>query len=163
MDVDVIYNQDCLEGMKSIPDESIDLIVTDPPYITTSRGCAGNSGGMLQKDINKKGMVFKHNNTPHMFLVKVQSSLMILVTAFLMKCQEMQKPTVVRTHYMCVTGLFVVLMVFLLRNLQVLLHLLQMMTLQQVRTGTSSMTVKRLFLIRLSQLQESFQRGNNHG
>ena len=38
------------------------MIVTDPPYPTTSRGSAGNSGGMLQKDINKKGKVFKHNN-----------------------------------------------------------------------------------------------------
>lgn len=27
-----IYNEDCLEGMKRIPDASIDLIVTDPPY-----------------------------------------------------------------------------------------------------------------------------------
>ena len=27
-----IYNGDCLEGMKRIPDKSIDLIVTDPPY-----------------------------------------------------------------------------------------------------------------------------------
>ena len=33
MELDVIYNQDCIEGMKSIPDESIDLIVTDPPYL----------------------------------------------------------------------------------------------------------------------------------
>lgn len=33
MELDVIYNQDCLEGMKTIPDESIDLIVTDPPYL----------------------------------------------------------------------------------------------------------------------------------
>lgn len=40
---------DCLEEMKKIKDESVDLIVTDPPYLTTSRGCAGNSGGMLQK------------------------------------------------------------------------------------------------------------------
>ena len=32
MELDVIYNQDCLEGMKLIPDDSIDLIVTDPPY-----------------------------------------------------------------------------------------------------------------------------------
>ena len=52
----------CLELMKDIPGGSIDLIVTDPPYKTTSRGNAGNSGGMLQKDINKKGQVFKHNN-----------------------------------------------------------------------------------------------------
>ena len=27
-----IYNMDCLEGMKLIPDNSIDLIVTSPPY-----------------------------------------------------------------------------------------------------------------------------------
>jgi site-specific DNA-methyltransferase (adenine-specific) len=27
-----IYNMDCLEGLKLIDDESIDLIVTDPPY-----------------------------------------------------------------------------------------------------------------------------------
>lgn len=33
MELDVIYNQDCIEGMKKIPDESIDLIVTDPPYL----------------------------------------------------------------------------------------------------------------------------------
>ena len=37
---------DCLEVLKSIPSESVDLIVTDPPYKTTSRGNAGNSGGM---------------------------------------------------------------------------------------------------------------------
>lgn len=30
--------------------------------VTTARGSAGNSGGMLQKDINKKGQVFAHNN-----------------------------------------------------------------------------------------------------
>ncbi len=57
-----IYNEDCLEGMKKIPDKSIDLIVTDPPYKVTSRGNAGNSGGMLQKKINMKGQVFTHND-----------------------------------------------------------------------------------------------------
>lgn len=57
-----IYNKDCLDTLKNIPDNSIDLIVTDPPYPTTSRGSAGNSGGMLQKDINKKGKVFTYNN-----------------------------------------------------------------------------------------------------
>lgn len=30
LDLDVIYNEDCLEGMKRIPDKSIDLVVTDP-------------------------------------------------------------------------------------------------------------------------------------
>lgn len=57
-----LINGNCLDTLKNIPNESIDLIVTDPPYPTTSRGNAGNSGGMLQKDINKKGRVFTHNN-----------------------------------------------------------------------------------------------------
>lgn len=53
---------ECIEQLKHIDDKSIDLIVTDPPYKVTSRGSAGNSGGMLQKDINKKGQVFAYNN-----------------------------------------------------------------------------------------------------
>ena len=57
-----LFCGDSIELMKSIPDNSIDLIVTDPPYKTTSRGSAGNSGRMLQKQINKDGNVFKHNN-----------------------------------------------------------------------------------------------------
>jgi site-specific DNA-methyltransferase (adenine-specific) len=28
----VIFNKDCIAGMKEIPDESIDLIIADPPY-----------------------------------------------------------------------------------------------------------------------------------
>ena len=53
---------DCLEILKEIPDNSIDLIVTDPPYKVTARGSAGNSGGMLQKKINRKGKVFEFND-----------------------------------------------------------------------------------------------------
>ena len=33
MELNKIYNEDCLEGMKHIPDGSVDLIVTDPPYL----------------------------------------------------------------------------------------------------------------------------------
>ena len=32
MEIDKIYNMDCLEGMKQIPDGSVDLVVTSPPY-----------------------------------------------------------------------------------------------------------------------------------
>ena len=31
MELDTIFNQDCLVGLKTLPDKSIDLIVTDPP------------------------------------------------------------------------------------------------------------------------------------
>lgn len=32
MEIDNIYNMDCMEGMKQIPDGTIDLTVTSPPY-----------------------------------------------------------------------------------------------------------------------------------
>lgn len=53
---------DCLEKFKNIQDKSIDLIVTDPPYRITAKGCAGSTGGMLRKQINMQGRVFDYNN-----------------------------------------------------------------------------------------------------
>ena len=32
MELDTIFNQDCLMGLKALPNKSIDLILTDPPY-----------------------------------------------------------------------------------------------------------------------------------
>jgi site-specific DNA-methyltransferase (adenine-specific) len=32
LELNRIYNMDCLDGMREIPDKSIDLIITDPPY-----------------------------------------------------------------------------------------------------------------------------------
>lgn len=37
LDINTIYNEDCLEGMKRIDDKSIDMICTDLPYHQTSR------------------------------------------------------------------------------------------------------------------------------
>lgn len=62
MEKDKIYNQDCLEGMKFIPDGSIDLIVTDPPYRLTARGSSGTMSGYWTNDITKKGKVFEEND-----------------------------------------------------------------------------------------------------
>ena len=38
MEIDKIYNMDCLEGMKNIPDGSIDAIICDLPYGTMKNG-----------------------------------------------------------------------------------------------------------------------------
>ena len=35
VDLNTIYNEDCLEGMKRIPDKSVDMILCDLPYGTT--------------------------------------------------------------------------------------------------------------------------------
>jgi len=38
METNKIYNMDCLEGMKQLPDESVDLVFTDPPYNISQKG-----------------------------------------------------------------------------------------------------------------------------
>ena len=57
-----LYNEDFLECIKKINNNSIDLIVTDPPYKTTKRGNSGNAGGMCRNKLFSKGIVFKENN-----------------------------------------------------------------------------------------------------
>lgn len=37
LELNRIYQRDCVEGMRIIPDRSIDLIVTDPPYLINYR------------------------------------------------------------------------------------------------------------------------------
>ena len=52
-----IYNEDCYEAIKNIPDNSIDLIVTDPPYEIVSGGGGGAFGvanRSYHKDVSKK-------------------------------------------------------------------------------------------------------------
>lgn len=53
---------DCLELIKEIPDSSIDLVVTDPPYKVTKKGCYGTMGGYWTKDITNKGKIFENND-----------------------------------------------------------------------------------------------------
>ena len=64
LELNKIYNMDCVEGMKQIPNEYIDLIVTDPPYPTTKRGISKNTttGGMMVSELGKQGKMFQHNN-----------------------------------------------------------------------------------------------------
>ena len=37
METNIVYQEDCIEGMKKIPSNSIDLVLTDPPYNITNR------------------------------------------------------------------------------------------------------------------------------
>ena len=62
MEIDKIYNEDCLVGMRDIPDKSIDLIVTDPPYKVTARGGNSTMSGYWTNDIARKGKIFTEND-----------------------------------------------------------------------------------------------------
>lgn len=57
-----LINGDAIDFMKTLEDESVDLIVTDPPYKVTARGNAGNSGGMMRDKLSMQGKIFKHND-----------------------------------------------------------------------------------------------------
>lgn len=46
MELNKIYNEDCLEGMKRIPDKSIDLVIIDPPYLMKQ----GKGGGAFGRE-----------------------------------------------------------------------------------------------------------------
>lgn len=81
-----LYNDDCLNVLKTLPDNSVDLVVTDCPYHIVSGGCSngayGNNKepgsiferhtkhqslyGILKDDdpttYAKQGKLFKHND-----------------------------------------------------------------------------------------------------
>jgi len=63
MKKDILYNSDCVEGMRQLPDECIDLVVTDCPYKICHSGTCG-TGGILGND-NKDvfdGSIFAYND-----------------------------------------------------------------------------------------------------
>lgn len=70
MEVNKIYNEDCLVGLKKIQDNSIDLVLIDPPYdICTAGGKKGND--KLSHDIMKLEKELIDNNLVSSFDIKV--------------------------------------------------------------------------------------------
>lgn len=62
MDVQ-IFNDDCLKIMKDIPDGSIDLVVTDPPYKTITGGdCNGKNSERPKGMLSGNRKLFKNQN-----------------------------------------------------------------------------------------------------
>lgn len=62
MEINKIVNSDAIEVMRYIPTESIDLIVTDPPYKVISGGKPhkkGQPSGILSKN---DGKIFRYND-----------------------------------------------------------------------------------------------------
>jgi site-specific DNA-methyltransferase (adenine-specific) len=43
LELNKIYNMDCLEGLKLLDDNSIDLIITSPPYNLGKKHHTGNN------------------------------------------------------------------------------------------------------------------------
>lgn len=81
MELNKVYNQDCITGMKNIPNQSIDLIVTDPPYLIkyktghrknkAHKFCReilnDNNAGLIEAYINECYRILKDNTAMYIF------------------------------------------------------------------------------------------------
>lgn len=54
LELNKIYNTDCLEFMRSMPDSCVDLVVTDPPYEIATKG-----GGLGKRPVYENGALGK--------------------------------------------------------------------------------------------------------
>lgn len=59
-EIDNIYNEDCYKAIKDIPDKSVDLIVTDPPY-EWQRG--GEMTGLFRKGVSSRKFMYQIENS----------------------------------------------------------------------------------------------------
>lgn len=87
--IKLIYG-DCLEILKAIPDDSIDLIVTDPPYLINYKSCWCNSKPILgdneydliEKAVKEMYRVLKPDSAAYVFCSPKR------IDYFIRYCQE---------------------------------------------------------------------------
>jgi len=82
LELDKIYNMDCLEGMKQIPDNYVDLVLTDPPYgITKEKWDKIPDWDMIGSELKRIGkdtcqyFIFGMQPTFSQMIVKLQNYL----------------------------------------------------------------------------------------
>ncbi len=70
MEINKIYNEDCLLGLKKIPDNSIDLVLIDPPYDICTIGSKKGTSKIV-KGIMKLEKELINNNLVSGFDIKI--------------------------------------------------------------------------------------------
>jgi site-specific DNA-methyltransferase (adenine-specific) len=59
--VNKIYNQDCIDGMKTIPDGKMDLVVTDPPFAINFKAKKANYNRTASRVLSGYNEITKEN------------------------------------------------------------------------------------------------------
>lgn len=81
MEINNIYNMDCLEGMRQLEDNSIDLIITDPPYaVEFSKGFDDSYktvSSLLPAWVEEMYRVIKEGSHCYVFIPVKQAGLFI--------------------------------------------------------------------------------------
>ena len=64
IELNKIYDMDCLEFMKTVPDNFFDCIFSDVPYLISTGGSTKIAGAMSwnYKEEKRNGKIFKHND-----------------------------------------------------------------------------------------------------
>jgi len=92
LELDKIYNMDCIEGMKKLGNKCIDLVITDPPYTTPV------ITGFGRKTINNVGDLSIQEN--FMRLVKKEFERILSDRAIvLIFCDDGYYPSIYRSFY----------------------------------------------------------------
>lgn len=97
MKINKIYNQDCLIGIKNIPDKSIDLVIIDPPYdITTSNPHREKIGisksiDLVQRELIENNLVDGYDMTILDELIRVMKNINIYIF-----CNGRQVPSYIK-------------------------------------------------------------------
>ena len=95
--INKIYNEDCLLGIKKIPDNSVDLVIIDPPYsICTKGGKKGNTKvakniKALEKELIVNDLVDGYDLSILDELVRVMKNINIYIW-----CNGRQIPTYIK-------------------------------------------------------------------
>ena len=85
----LLFQGDCLEKMKDIPDGSIDMILTDPPYQTT--GCAWDSIIPFEPMWEQLKRVTKKNGAIVLFGSQPFTSALVMSNPKMFKCEWVWK------------------------------------------------------------------------
>jgi len=60
LELNRIYQRDCIEGMRMLPDKSVDLVVTDPPYLMnyrSNRRVKSEKFKHIANDVDSHGLI----------------------------------------------------------------------------------------------------------
>ena len=91
-----LINGDCLEEMKNIPDNSVDMILTDPPYGTTA--CKWDSVVPISPMWDELKRIIKDDGAIVLFATQPFSSLLITKNIFQFKYSLVWQKTTVTGH-----------------------------------------------------------------
>jgi len=84
LELNKIYNMDCLEGMKIISDEKVDMIITDPPY---NIGFKYNEYQDTKSDEDYIDMLSNFRNMPLAIIQYPEETMRFIVPALGVPCE----------------------------------------------------------------------------